>query len=163
LSVCLEATEASSLGVVIVAETTGLLGAALRRSPTQAPEDGGFFSHPGVRSRLSFTAERAFRGSLALVAGVVRRATGSDGATFGQLRLVAPNVVGHFHAAAFRFRPLRKAMTDLDGTVAELFEPDQLLGVLHLLNDDRGASGAGESEFVTGACWIGQIAGDWAA
>jgi anti-anti-sigma factor len=163
LSVSLEATEASALGVVIVAETTGLLGAALRRSPTQPPEDGGFFSHPGVRSRLSFTAERAFRGSLALVAGVVRRATGSDGATFGQLRLVAPNVVGHFHAAAFRFRPLRKAMTDLDGTVAELFEPDQLLGVLHLLNDDRGASGAGESEFVTGACWIGQIAGDWAA
>jgi anti-anti-sigma factor len=163
LSACLEATEASSLGIVMVAETSGLLGAALRRSPTQAPEDGGFFSHPGVRTRLTFTAERAFRGSLALVAGVVRRTTGSDRATSGQLRLVAPDVMGHFHGAAFRFRPLRKAMTDLDETVAELFEPDQLLGVLHLLNDDRGATGAGDSEFVTGACWIGQIAGDWAA
>jgi anti-anti-sigma factor len=163
LSACLDATEASAFGVVIVAETSGLLGAALRRSPTQPPEDGGFFSHPGIRTRLTFTAERAFRGSLALVAGVVRRATGSDGPSSAQLRPVAPNLFGHLHAAAFRFRPLRKAMTNLDDTVAELFEPDQLLGVLHLLNDDRGAAGVGESEFVTGACWIGQIAGDSAA
>src|SRR6476661_5554607 len=92
LSACLDATEASAFGVVIVAETSGLLGAALRRSPTQAPEDGGFFSHPGVRTRLTFTAERAFRGSLALVAGVVRRAAGSDGPSSAQLRPVAPNL-----------------------------------------------------------------------
>jgi hypothetical protein len=51
-------------------------------------------------------------------------------------------------------------MIELNETVAGLFEPDQLLGVMHLLNDDRGAAGAGESEFVTGACWIGPIAGD---
>jgi anti-anti-sigma factor len=160
LSGCLDAIDASSLGIVIVAETSGLLGAALRRSPTQAPDDGGFFSHPGVRTRLTFTAERAFRGSLALVAGVVRRATDWDRRAAGQLRPVAADVLGHFHAAAFRFRPLRKAMIDLDETVAGLFEPDQLLGVLHLLNDDRGVAGAGESEFVSGACWIGQIADD---
>jgi anti-anti-sigma factor len=160
LSGCLDATDASSLGVVIVAETSGLLGAALRRSPTTRPDDGGFFAHPGVRARLSFTAERAFRGSLALVAGVVRRATGSDRGAADQLRPVATDVLGHLHAAAFRFRPLRKGMIDLDETVAGLFEPDQLLGVLHLLNDDRGAVGAGESEFLTGACWIGQITGD---
>ena len=30
--------------------------------------------------------------------------------------------------------------------------------MLHLLHDDRGAAGAGESEFVRGACWIGPIA-----
>ena len=71
--------------------------------------------------------------------------------------------MGHFHAAAFRFRPLRKGIIDLGETVAKLFEPEQLLGVLHLLNDDRGVSGAGESEFVTGACWIGPLAGDGAA
>jgi len=161
LSGCLDATEASSLGVVIVAETSGLLGAALRRSPTQPSDDGGFFSHPGVRTRLTFTAERAFAGTLALVAGVVSRAAG-ERRVGGQLRPVATDAVGHFHAAAFRFRPLRKAMIDLDETVTGLFEPDQLLGVLHLLNDDRGVAGGGESQFVAGACWIGQIADDCA-
>jgi anti-anti-sigma factor len=159
LSGCLEVTGASSLGVVIVGETSGLLGAALRRSPDARPDDGGFFSHPGVRTRLTFTAEPAFRGSLALVAGVVGRATNGNREVDEQLRPIAADVRGHFHAAAFRFRPLRKGMIDLGETVAELFEPEQLLGVLHLLNDDRGVSGAGESEFVTGACWIGPIAG----
>jgi hypothetical protein len=48
-------------------------------------------------------------------------------------------------------------MIDLGETVAGLSEPDQLLGVLHLLKDDRGVAGAGESEFVTGACWVGPI------
>ena len=160
LTGCLDAMEAGSLGIVIVAETSGLLGAALRRSPTQPPDAGGFFSHPGVRTRLTFTAERAFAGSLALVAGVVSRASGCDRWGGGQLRPVAADVLGHLHAAAFRFRPLRKAMIDLDETVTGLFEPDQLLGVLHLLNDDRGVAGAGESQFVSGACWIGQIADD---
>jgi anti-anti-sigma factor len=160
LSGCLDATGASALGVVIVAETSGLLGAALRRTAGSRPGEGGFFSHPGVRTRLTFTAEPAFRGNLALVAGVVTRGTSRDGAVDEQLRPIAADIMGHFHAAAFRFRPLRKGMIDLGETVAELFEPEQLLGVLHLLNDDRGGSGAGESEFVTGACWIGPLAGD---
>jgi hypothetical protein len=160
LAGCLETAETSSLGVVIVAEASGLVGAALRRSPTQLPEDGGFFSHPGVRTRLTFTAERAFGGSLALVAGVVTHARVADPPVTAQLRPVAPDVLGHFHAAAFRFRPLRKGNIELEATVAGLFEPDQLLGVLHLLNDDRVVAGAGESEFVSGACWIGRIVGD---
>jgi hypothetical protein len=61
------------------------------------------------------------------------------------------------HAAAFRFRPIRKGPIAIDETVAGLFEPEQLLGVLHLLRDDRGSGGAGESEFVRGACWVGPI------
>jgi hypothetical protein len=38
-----------------------------------------------------------------------------------------------------------------------LFEVENLQGVLHLLNDER-ESGAGQSEFLRGACWIGSIA-----
>jgi hypothetical protein len=41
--------------------------------------------------------------------------------------------------------------------VTRLFEPDQLLGVMHLLSDDRGAAGAGETEFIRGACWIARV------
>jgi anti-anti-sigma factor len=163
LSSCLEATGTSDLGVVMVAETSGLLGAAIRHAPTEPTGDAGFFSHPGVRKRLTFTAERAYRGSLALVAGVVTRTSASAAIAGDQLRPLDAGVAGHFHAAAFRFRPLRKAMLDLGETVSGLFEPDQLLGVMHLLNDDRGAAGAGESEFVTGACWIGPLDADGTA
>jgi len=41
--------------------------------------------------------------------------------------------------------------------VTALFEGETLLGVLHLLHDDRPIVGAGDSELVRGACWIGPI------
>ena len=41
--------------------------------------------------------------------------------------------------------------------VATLFESENLESVMHLLNDTREISGAGESEFVRGACWFGPV------
>ena len=38
-----------------------------------------------------------------------------------------------------------------------LFEVQALENVLHLLGDDRAIAGAGQSEFIRGACWIGPI------
>jgi len=63
--------------------------------------------------------------------------------------------MGHFHAAALSYRPLMKGTIDLNATVTTLFETQTLQGVLHLLTDDRLASGPQQSEFVRGACWIG--------
>ena len=63
--------------------------------------------------------------------------------------------MGHFHAAAFSYRPLQKGSIDLKTTVTTLFETETLQGVLHLLTDDRVAAGLQQSEFVRGACWIG--------
>ena len=154
---CLEAAARDRLGVVIVAEAMGLVGAALRKSPTEATEAAGLFAHPGVRKRLTFTTERAFPRSVALVAGVVTRDPRVDPQISEQLRPMGPAHHGHFHAAAFRFRPLPKGRIDLGDTVTQLFEAEQLLGVLHLLYDDRTIAGSGESEFVRGACWIGPI------
>ncbi len=68
-----------------------------------------------------------------------------------------PWPAGHFHAAAFSYRPLQKGALDVKTTVSTLFEAETLQGVLHLLNDDREIAGAGQSEFVRGACWIGPI------
>jgi hypothetical protein len=68
-----------------------------------------------------------------------------------------PWPAGHFHAAAFSYRPLQKGTLDVKTTVSTLFEAETLQGVLHLLNDDREIAGAGQSEFVRGACWIGPI------
>ena len=65
-------------------------------------------------------------------------------------------LLGHFHAAAFGFRPIQRGKISLKDTVTALFESDEPMTVLHLLRDDR-PSGAGESEFIRGACWIGRL------
>ena len=65
--------------------------------------------------------------------------------------------VGHMHAAAFSYRPMRKGHVDLQETVRGLFETESPQTLLHLLHDDRERVGAGQSEFIQGACWIGPI------
>ena len=157
LSACMEATENRSIGVAIIAETTGLVGAALRQSPVSKTDD--FFAFPSVRGRLSYTAERVFPRSLALIGGVVTRE--ASGAQHPQLRPVSDSLSGHLHAAAFRFSPMKKGEIELGPTIATLFESDRLQGVLHVLNDDRGAAGAGETELIRGACWVGPIRPGW--
>jgi anti-anti-sigma factor len=158
LGACLDIANAPALGVAMVAETVGLVGASLRRSPVDPPSEGDFFTHPGVRDRLSFTAEPAFTRGVALAAGLVARS--AEGAPAGDtLRPLGRGCAGHLHAAAFPFRAIKKGRIDLADTVSALFEADQPLGVLHLLGDDREAAGAGESELVRGACWLGPVTG----
>jgi anti-anti-sigma factor len=159
---CMEIVDSKSIGIVMVAEAAGLVGASLRRSPAQAKEEPRPFDFPQVREWLSFTAERTNTRSMTLVAGValrdeagvmaslVRPLNSSDASS------VAP-INGHFHAAAFSYHPLQNGKIDLKTTVRKLFEREDVEDVLHLLSDDRVIAGAGESEFIRGACWIGPI------
>jgi len=113
------------------------------------------FQYPEVRSWLSFSTERLFSRSLALISGV---AAGSESAPLTSLLRpmgAAAFPAGHFHAAAFSYCPLKKGSIELKDTVATLFETETLQGVLHLLFDQREVAGAQQSEFVRGACWIG--------
>ena len=59
---------ADAAALVAMVETAGLVGAALRKSPLLTEEDD-FFAFPALRTRLTFTAERAF----ARLAGAHRR------------------------------------------------------------------------------------------
>jgi anti-anti-sigma factor len=144
-------------GMVIVAEAAGLVGASLRRSPA-AVAAGEFFAFPNVRTRLTFTAERAFGRMLTLVAGVAQPADGPVPAQHVRPLDDKGQRLGHFHAAAFPFHPFKKGRIDLKETVRALFDSGELLGLLHLLHDDREIVGVGQSEFTRGACWIGPIA-----
>ena len=155
-AVCLDMARADAAAVVVMAETTGLIGAALRRSPYESTAED-FFGFPDVRTRLTFTAEPAFRGSLALVAGVVQKSGGP--VPTAHLRPLGDGLAGHFHAAAFPFRAFKKGRLALADTVRTLFEETGVQGVLHLLADSRPVVGVGQSEFTRGACWIGAIAG----
>jgi anti-anti-sigma factor len=158
---CLEIADAEVAGLAIVAESAGLVGAALRRSPVMDGPDrrASLFAHPDIRGWLTFTAEPAFSCALTLIVGVVARSRASGPPL---LRTLGPNgsPAGHLHAAAFSFRPLKKGRLDLKETVATLFHTESVLGILHLLHDDREIARPGQSQFIRGACWIGPIA-EW--
>jgi len=155
---CLTLGGGEGVGVVMVAECAGLMGAALRRAPLAASgSERRPFAFPEVREWLSFTSELAFSRGQAIVVGVV---AGRE--LPGLTKLLRPlregGPAGHFHAAAFSYRPLRRGRLELRETVASRFDGDELLGVLHLLNDDRPLVGGGQSELTRGACWLAPIA-----
>jgi anti-anti-sigma factor len=148
----LEIAGADSAALVVVAEAAGLVGAALRQSPAKEKAmAAAIFGHPEIRNWISFTAEPAYAGSVCLLAGIVAR---------GPQPRLASIIRGssHLHAAAFHYRPIQKGEIDLRSTVKSLFETQGLQGVLHLLHDRREASGAGETELIRGAAWVGPIA-----
>jgi len=151
------ATGAPTTGLVIVAETEGLVGAALKRSPALAEPGTDLFAHPQVREWMTFTTEPAHKDSNVLVAGVVTAAPEPELAAALRPLGEGEQPAAHFHAAAFTYRPLRKGRRDLSGAVRGLFEDEKLRGVLHLVNDARPFDGAGQSEFLRGACWAAPI------
>ena len=98
---CLAIAAEDAVGMVMIAESAGLMGAALRRSPAVAPVEGAPFAYPQIREWLSFTAERAYSRSLALVAGVAASTEHPALAPFIRPLGKNPQPAGHFHAAAF--------------------------------------------------------------
>jgi anti-anti-sigma factor len=152
----LEVSGSPIIGLVMIAESAGLVGAALRRSPS--PESASF-QYPDIRAWMSFSTERLYSRSLALVTGVSSSA--GSGPLAALLRPLGARAgpLGHFHAAAFSYRPLQKGEIDLKSTVTALFESENLQGVLHLLTDDRQSAGYQQSEFTRGTCWISALAG----
>jgi len=153
----LEITKGDTVAVVMAAETAGLVGAALRRSPAMAEPGTDPFSHPDIRDWMTFTTEPAYARGVALVAGVV--SWGGSEAIAPIVRPLGddPSPVGHLHAAAFSYRPLRKGRVDLVDTVRALFEEEMLNGILDLVNDTRPIVGVGQSQFVRGTCWIAPV------
>ena len=154
---CLAVTGSTCVGVVMAAEIGGLVGGAVRRSPALLEAAAKPFRHPEIRGWLRFTSEPAYARGVALVAGVV---------TQKDVDALRPMVrpmgheewpKGHFHAAAFTYRPLKKGQVELAETVRALFEGERLNAILHLLNDTRPIAGAGQSEFVRGVCWVAPI------
>lgn len=157
VSQCLDIAKGDAVGIVMVAEAVGLVGAALKRSPALAEAGGRPFRHPEVRDWMTFTAEPAYGRNVALVAGVAAK-KGQEGLD-AMVRPLGEGEwpKGHFHAAAFSYRPLKKRLMERAGTIRTLFEEEILRGILHLLNDARPIAGAGQSEFVRGVCWVGPI------
>ena len=65
---CLDRQDAEIVGIVMVAESAGLIGAKLRKSPDADPLR---YDLPAVREWLSFSPERVHGHGVALLVGVV--------------------------------------------------------------------------------------------
>jgi len=154
-SVALQAAGGKIAGLVVVAETAGLCGVKLRRSPggDRSPR----FEVPGVRDWLSFAPERTHAMTTTVIAGVVSSSAKVPCAA--QLRPHGPTerLFGHFHAAVFSYHPLPQRTVGLDHLVSGLFTNQQLLDVLHLLWDDRPDGPVPETALVRGVGWIAPI------
>lgn len=158
VSECLTLSETDQAGIVLVAESNGLMGVSLRHSPVSTDEtNSSIFTHPEIRKWMSYSAEGVFAHSVALVVGVASR--GNSGPLAPLLRPLDPTsgVFGHFHAAVFSYRPFKKRTLDLRATVESLFDTEELHTVLHLLHDDREEAGQADSQFTRGACWVSPI------
>jgi len=150
---CLDRQDAEIVGIVMVAESAGLVGAKLRKSPDADPLR---YDLPAVREWLSFSPERVHGHGVALLVGVVATSRGALDPFLRPLEAERP-LTAHFHAAAFPYRPLRKGQIDLRESVGALFEAETVQSVLHVLNDDRRIVGGGQSALVRGACWIAPV------
>ena len=153
----LKATHGGLAGMVAVAETEGLVGAALRRSPALTEEEHKPLGYPGIRDWLELSPGRLCRGGVALVVGVMARAPVAKLSSAVRRLSATEWPQGHFHAAAFPYRSVREGPDEMVSGVRALFRGEGLKGVLHLLYDGRDVSGAGESRFVRGMCWVGAV------
>ncbi len=149
--------------IVIVAESAGLIGAGLRRSPVFEPDAQAPFTFPAMRDWLSFSCERLDAGSTAIVVGVVGSPQHCPQALLPFLRLLGPmdgpahSPIGHLHGSPFRYRPLPRDAIELQRIVRPFFDGQSAQGVMHLLCDDRVPDRIDESAFIRGACWVAPL------
>ncbi|MFM1941305.1 MAG: hypothetical protein RI897_287 [Verrucomicrobiota bacterium] len=153
VDIALSRTGQAGCGFVILAESAGVVGAALQRSPTLAAGQP-ILEFPEVREWLAFTTERSSERNLLLVAGVAATQPSSDLEPY--LRKVGPGTeaLGHFHAAVFPYRPIPKGRIVLRDAVSNLLASESAGSVLHLMADDRQFEGVGETDLMRGACWV---------
>jgi anti-anti-sigma factor len=154
--VALAGVAGQAAGIVLVAETTGLVGAWLRRSPGVEPSSLHLHLQ-GVRDWLGTTPQPIHPGATTIVAGIVARNPDLGLAPFLRPLTGGDDLLAHFHAVVFSYRPVPQRTVALRPLVTRLFAQQQVRGLLHLIGDDRGAAGAGQSGFRRGLCWSGPV------
>ena len=106
---------------------------------------------------MSFTPEQTHRGMTALLVGVVARGPAGRLSEFLRPLGGASGLSGHFHAVVFPYDPLPQRTVAMQALVLRLFGSLQIRSILHLVQDDRGARGAGDNALLRGLCWAVRI------
>lgn len=154
----LEQSSADVVALVAAGEIHGLVGAELIRPLAEATAT----DRPGLPDRdtagrwLSFSREPVHARRTALVVGVATRGLPASPLDAFVRPLGRGDLHGHFHAAVFPLRPLRRSAVDLAATVADLAGSEPL-AVMHLLTDPEPVLGSGRPELVRGGLWFAPL------
>ncbi|HPR33977.1 MAG TPA: STAS domain-containing protein [Prolixibacteraceae bacterium] len=140
--------------LVMLAESGGLVGTSLNRSPVGGKK---IFSYPEIKDAVNFTVEPAHNRMLTLSAGYFTLRPGEKDAAFVKKITADGSVNGHIHTAVFPYIPLKKTAIDLEETIDYLMNDSELTDILHLAPDTREIVGLGESLFVQGFCWVAPV------
>lgn len=158
LTTIFQQTGYDKLAMVAIAEIQGLVGISLRMSPVNHSRGKQtIFGFPEIRDNVHFTTEPVHQGMIAVLAGIAVRSGSNEFNAF--LRPASPGspFLQHFHAAVFSYHPIKKTKIDLQESIEALFEKEKILSVMHLINDSREFTGAGETEFKNGVAWVSKI------
>jgi len=139
---------------LVIAESDGLVGASLNRSPVEGIP---IFDFPEIRENIHFTTEPAWSKMLTVSLGFY--AVEPDEKIRPFLRPQKPDAESfiHTHTAVFPFQSLPKNEGSANKLVTHLFDSGQVLDLLHLINDSREIAGIGQSTFKQGVAWIGKL------
>ncbi|MDD4872772.1 MAG: STAS domain-containing protein [Kiritimatiellae bacterium] len=149
----LQTTQSNAAAMIGLVEVEGLVGAAISRSPgliqaTDRPAD-----FPEIRNWLRFCGERIHRQAQALVVAFLSRDPAHVSVSDLSPLPSRPGIRAHAHAVILPYRPLQQGILELEPSVRAVFEDNEPIGLLHLIEDDRPAIGLGQSAFIRGACW----------
>jgi anti-anti-sigma factor len=143
-------------GLVVAAEATELVTTALRRSPAAADAPTALDA-AAMREWLAFSPERTLARRAVVIAGVVARQPPAPLAGFLRPLNPSKDLVGHFHAMVFPYRPVPQRAVALRLIMEKLVESQLLRSVGHLVFDDRGPESAGENALLRGLCWTARV------
>jgi anti-anti-sigma factor len=158
VAAALDHAAADIVAVVAVGEIHGLVGAELIRPLAEATAT----DRPGLPDRdtagrwLSFSREPVHARRTALIVGVATRRPPTGHLAAFVRPLGSGDLHGHFHAAVFPLRPLRRSAVDLAATIADLAGSEPL-AVMHLLADPEPVLGSGRPELVRGGLWFAPL------
>lgn len=142
------------LALLMIAESDGLIGMRLRKSPVSDP---ALLELPGLRDNLFFTTEPAYSKMLTVSFGYFEKAGHNGTPACVRPTQTGSAVAGHLHSSIFPYQPLKKSEPDCHEIIRSLFGDSEVIDILHLLNDTREINGLGDSRFKNGICWIGRI------
>jgi len=112
------------------------------------------FTWPQVRNELAFTTERSAERRTALLVGFVARPDARLPPALQEQLRPHGATLAHVHALLFPYRPLPRQHSSLRAALEEQLNAAQPQSLLHLVADDRGPEGVGETELLRGTVWL---------
>ncbi len=155
LAAALAASGARRAWVTLLAESAGLLGANLLRSPALKGDAQNILDFPWIRDWISVTVEPVYRDRLVVISGAI--AAGDDPELRESLRPLGDGLVGRLTAAVFKYRLLPAVIPAPADAVRDLFQTGRLLTVLHLLGNEGLAPAGAQSRLRRGHLWLTPI------